>query len=292
MRFSYLLLLCALAFAGCAQGAYAPDFTTSTETLIKQMRKGSPSERRRAAEILKQRGPSSLNSLVRALEEEIRVGEPSIEELAEKAIHGSPEERKLAEDQLRSRGPEAISALIDALSPKKFSPPRRQTGIRVAKLPRNSVIAKKTPRLGSARRKELREPKNKVIRAVGAGSKVTESTLSAATTKDESLDAPKPKEATKQSEEDLLSTTWSGIDSHGERYTFTFLANGALRYTNSIGTYENGTWEQHGKLLLMSINDGFSEYSGMIDGDTISGRARNKKDEHWTWQAERKETTP
>lgn len=90
----------------------------------------------------------------------------------------------------------------------------------------------------------------------------------------------------------LEGTTWSGKDSDGDSYTYTFLRNGALRYrTNTSGSvkeYQDAGdyWAQNGPLVIIVTNK-YSTRQGFIRGNHISGDAWNVTNHRWTWDADK-----
>lgn len=93
-------------------------------------------------------------------------------------------------------------------------------------------------------------------------------------------------------------TTWSGIDSDGDRYTFTFLKGGDIRYTTQTPgedavTYEDegDVWAQNGDRVIILIGD-YSTYMGTITGDLMKGRSWNVVNKRWSWEFKRAQTNP
>ena len=84
--------------------------------------------------------------------------------------------------------------------------------------------------------------------------------------------------------EPLAGTTWSGTDSDGAHYVFTFEPDGTLAYTSPTGSYRNGTWKQSGAAVSFEMNNHYSDYHGEIRGNTIAGRAGNVAGREWTWK--------
>lgn len=84
----------------------------------------------------------------------------------------------------------------------------------------------------------------------------------------------------------LTGTTWSGTDSDGDAYTFTFEPNGRLRYTSPSGSYfqPQDTWSQSGNRVTMKMNDGYAVYEGVISGNVIDGKSTNVTGKKWTWR--------
>lgn len=91
----------------------------------------------------------------------------------------------------------------------------------------------------------------------------------------------------------LEGTTWSGTDSDGDSYTFTFLKNGHLRYTAQVPgeaevAYEDtgDVWVQNGEIVIILLNE-YSTYRGILNGDSIQGKSWNVVDKRWTWELKR-----
>jgi len=82
----------------------------------------------------------------------------------------------------------------------------------------------------------------------------------------------------------LVGTTWSGTDSDGDHYVFTFEHNGTLVYTSPTGSYRNGTWNQFNNAVYFEMNDHHSEYLGEITEGKIEGKAWNTKRRVWLWK--------
>lgn len=85
----------------------------------------------------------------------------------------------------------------------------------------------------------------------------------------------------------LAGTTWSGTDSDGDHYVFTFEEDGTLAYTSPSGSFKNAKWNQFKTAVYMQMNDHYSEYLGSTDGDVIEGKAWNTKNRTWTWHVNR-----
>jgi hypothetical protein len=85
----------------------------------------------------------------------------------------------------------------------------------------------------------------------------------------------------------LAGTTWSGTDSDGDYYVFTFEPDGTLAYRSPTGSYRNGKWGQYASAVYMEMNDHYSEYLGEISGDVIQGKAWNKPGRSWKWTVTR-----
>jgi hypothetical protein len=64
-----------------------------------------------------------------------------------------------------------------------------------------------------------------------------------------------------------------------------FEANGRLRYIK-LGRTRNespGGWDQKGAVVVFDVN-GYSQWSGVIRGDTLEGSASNVQGVKWTWK--------
>ena len=73
--------------------------------------------------------------------------------------------------------------------------------------------------------------------------------------------APIPKDA-RPKVESLAGTTWSGPDSDGDDFVYTFEKDGTLSYKSPTGTYNNGKWKQSWASVYFETNDHYSEYLG------------------------------
>ncbi len=88
----------------------------------------------------------------------------------------------------------------------------------------------------------------------------------------------------------LVGATWSGTDSDGDLYEYTFLKGGHLRYrTNTarkeIVTFENEDdfWAQNGPIVII-VKNHYSTQVGTIKGDRMEGKAWNVAGRRWTWE--------
>jgi hypothetical protein len=86
----------------------------------------------------------------------------------------------------------------------------------------------------------------------------------------------------------LAGSTWSGKDSDGDFYVYTFEEDGTLAYQSPTGSFRNGTWNQFGHAVYIETNGHVSSRLGEIRGDTIQGKAWNNKGRSWTWEASRR----
>jgi len=89
----------------------------------------------------------------------------------------------------------------------------------------------------------------------------------------------------------VAGTSWAGIvnspDSAGRfqdyAYEFEFLTGNKLRWRWRGAVYENGTWQQNGRDILLEMNDGFSSWRGTIEGNRMSGNSFNNEGYKWNW---------
>lgn len=86
----------------------------------------------------------------------------------------------------------------------------------------------------------------------------------------------------------VAGTTWSGVDSDGDYYEYTFRSDRVLAYKSPNGSYANGTWKQSGDVIYMETNHKFSERQGKISGAHMEGDAWNVQGHKWTWAADEK----
>jgi hypothetical protein len=85
----------------------------------------------------------------------------------------------------------------------------------------------------------------------------------------------------------LEGTVWTGT-MFGREQTFEFRPAGVMRYAAGAQTYDNGRWVQNGAQVAIDTNDHYADYSGTIEGDTMSGTARNKRGLTWVWSLARR----
>ncbi|MGD0292343.1 MAG: hypothetical protein ABSB30_00665 [Terracidiphilus sp.] len=86
----------------------------------------------------------------------------------------------------------------------------------------------------------------------------------------------------------LAGTSWTVVETDGDRDIFNFLADGTLSYSYQNGSYTNGTWKQDVDSIYIEMNNKFVEYQGRISGTHIAGKAWNIKGHHWTWTADKR----
>lgn len=89
----------------------------------------------------------------------------------------------------------------------------------------------------------------------------------------------------------VTGTSWAGIvnapDSAGRfqdsAYEFEFLTGNKLRWRWRGTVYENGTWQQKGRDILIELNDGYSTWQGTFEGNRMNGNSFNKEGYKWNW---------
>lgn len=92
---------------------------------------------------------------------------------------------------------------------------------------------------------------------------------------------------------DLTNTTWvityQTPNEPVRNYDITFNSGGGMdnRHPNDV-TPDNDRWEQHGKRIIMRINDAYVTYTGVIKGNTMKGTAKNQTGLTWKWTARKK----
>jgi hypothetical protein len=85
----------------------------------------------------------------------------------------------------------------------------------------------------------------------------------------------------------IEGTVWSGSDSLDQTCTFRHLKGGILNYTTPSGTFQNGTWKQHGSNVYVEMNGKCAEYRGVLQGECIAGQAGNIRGLRWSWRVKR-----
>ncbi|MFO0867633.1 MAG: hypothetical protein U0935_01675 [Pirellulales bacterium] len=86
---------------------------------------------------------------------------------------------------------------------------------------------------------------------------------------------------------DLKGTVWSGRDSEGDDYVFSFEPDGTVAYKSPTGSFRNGKWSQFGNAVYFHMNDHYSEYLGEVSGRSLAGKAWNVTGRKWTWRTTR-----
>jgi serine/threonine protein kinase len=84
---------------------------------------------------------------------------------------------------------------------------------------------------------------------------------------------------------ELPGTIWQVTDSDGDNYHFQFEPNGLLNYEARRGVRPNGRWQQEGANVTIDINDGYTTFSGTLDGAKMSGTATSREGKRRTWNA-------
>jgi uncharacterized protein (TIGR02996 family) len=84
----------------------------------------------------------------------------------------------------------------------------------------------------------------------------------------------------------LTGTVWKGRDDDGF-LILRFMDGGVLNYSQSSGTFQNGTWIQRGSAVVMETNNHYADYHGVIVGDRIRGLAHNIVRKRWAFSVAR-----
>ncbi len=88
----------------------------------------------------------------------------------------------------------------------------------------------------------------------------------------------------------IVNTTWSGKDSDGDFYEYTFFKDGHVKYKTNTSRSEIVTfdskediWSQNGNTVMILIGK-YSAQAGEIKQNTIEGFAWNIAGKSWTWK--------
>lgn len=89
----------------------------------------------------------------------------------------------------------------------------------------------------------------------------------------------------------IEGTTWTGTDSEGDYYEYTFLRGGQLRFkvrrdNGELQTYEDpgDEWAQAGAVVII-VTSKFATRQGRITHGVLKGDAWNVRGHRWTWTA-------
>src|SRR5262249_10575272 len=110
-----------------------------------------------------------------------------------------------------------------------------------------------------------------------------------ATTSASAAPSASPPPVTPRAPQSIEGSTWSGSDSDGDDYVFWFEPRSHLRYRSPTGTYDDptDTWTQDGAKVHIEMTGGYAVYDGVIENDTMHGRAKNQTGKKWTWSMTR-----
>lgn len=83
----------------------------------------------------------------------------------------------------------------------------------------------------------------------------------------------------------LAGTSWTGTESlqNFGKLTFQFAAGGKATMIDTAGV-SNGTWTQNGNQVNIQFFNGKVTYSGVLNGNAISGNASNTAGAKWTFK--------
>ncbi|MDQ3745942.1 MAG: energy transducer TonB [Acidobacteriota bacterium] len=91
----------------------------------------------------------------------------------------------------------------------------------------------------------------------------------------------------------LENTAWvSESVPVGGAYVFELRLGGNFRATSFDGTVREGTWSQDGGSIHIRVKELSAEYSGVVEGGRMKGKAKDKAGREWPWSARRQEATP
>ncbi len=83
---------------------------------------------------------------------------------------------------------------------------------------------------------------------------------------------------------DLGGTTWSGVDSDRDKFSFSFMDDGSVEFVRDSGVMRKAAWRVVGSKVVIEVNGKFSTYEGTIKGDVMEGKASNVNGKKWTWK--------
>ena len=91
----------------------------------------------------------------------------------------------------------------------------------------------------------------------------------------------------------VTGTTWTGTDSDGDYYEYTFVAGGVLHFKSPSGFFTNGTWQEVDDTIYMQTyyqqtTKKYAERMGQIKGTHMEGNAMNIAGRTWKWVADLK----
>ena len=88
---------------------------------------------------------------------------------------------------------------------------------------------------------------------------------------------------TGSSPSNLAGTLWTGPSADGGTMHCEFKSGGKMSLSAAPAT-----WQQEGAAVTMEVNNGYANYTGTIDGSTMSGTASNAAGNKWEWSITRK----
>jgi hypothetical protein len=92
---------------------------------------------------------------------------------------------------------------------------------------------------------------------------------------------------TPTTEASLAGSRWNGTGSDGRAMTLSLRPDGQFDYTTDgrqrDTTPGNDSWIQVGSTLILRPNDAYATYTGVVNGTTYRGTARNVTGATWTF---------
>jgi hypothetical protein len=92
----------------------------------------------------------------------------------------------------------------------------------------------------------------------------------------------------------IVNTTWTGTDSEGDFYEYTFLEGGRVSYKTNTSRSDTvqfndaeDMWFQNGSNIVILLGD-TSVQKGIVNDFTMEGLAWNVGGRRWTWKLKRK----
>ena len=93
----------------------------------------------------------------------------------------------------------------------------------------------------------------------------------------------------------VANTVWSGFDSDGDYYEYTFKRNGKVDFRNSsngssdTSSYSDDidVWKQEGSKVTWVLTE-YATWIGEVRGNKMSGTASNIVDKNWTFSFSKK----
>ncbi len=86
----------------------------------------------------------------------------------------------------------------------------------------------------------------------------------------------------------LSGTRWLITKSTSPKPWSIFLQeDGTIKSYKFVFPKINGTWKQSGNIIYIAFNQNYAQYKGTVNGDEMTGEARNIKGKEWKWKAAR-----
>lgn len=93
----------------------------------------------------------------------------------------------------------------------------------------------------------------------------------------------------------VANTVWTGLDSDGDYYEYTFRRDGKVDFRNSSkGSYDTSSysddidvWKQEGSKVTWVLTE-YATWIGEVNGNKMTGKASNITDKNWTFSFTKK----